>query len=53
MNLRLLTNIGDGLRDYEQMLIGLFHLIFVTPCQGYMFLIVIPLRNSKLKTLYS
>ena len=31
---------------------GLFHLISVPPCRGYMFLIVIPLRNSKLKTLY-
>jgi hypothetical protein len=33
---------------------GLFHLISVppirTPCRGYMFFIVIPLKNSKLKT---
>ena len=31
---------------------GYSHLISVPPCRGYMFLIVIPLRNSKLKTLY-
>ena len=30
----------------------LFHLISVPPCRGYMFLIVIPLRNSKPITLY-
>ena len=31
---------------------GLFRLISVPPCRGYMFLIVIPQRNSKHKTLY-
>ena len=31
---------------------GLFHLISVPPCRGYMFFIVIPLKNSKLKTFY-
>ena len=39
-----------NINDLEHM--GLFHLISVPPCRGYMFLIVIPLRNSKLKTLY-
>ena len=32
--------------------IGLFDLISVPPCRGYMFLLVIPRRNSKLKKLY-
>jgi hypothetical protein len=33
-------------------IIGPFHLIFVPPCRGYMFFIVIPLKNSRPKTFY-